>query len=908
MSKHQKHRRSRKHAAAGGRQTRHIETGCERDYRGLCEMAVRGDHARTQQMYDLLLTRTSQVRLQALIANDQAALRALAGDTQAARNGFEAALRIDAQCEPARANLELLREQVPGLFETELHVDAADSAQTIDVPSNDGTKNTLIHTPRPSSSGGEGPEVSGDQIESTSKRTIDSPTVRPTVPISAPLTPALKKPLTPNPSPLADGGRGEKKDDQSKPLQQRVSAGARPSIVNVHRSFLPNEIRPVPNGVKVAILSFLFNWPSTGGGIIHTVELAQFLAKAGFDVRHFYAKFPEWGVGTVETKLPFPSQVIEFDASNWNTPSIQSRFRAAVDAYKPDYVIITDSWNFKPLLAEAMQGYPYFLRLQAMECICPLNNVRLLPEAGGQVRQCVKNQLADPATCAHCLLDRGHQSGGLHQAERQLSGVDTDKYSERLLRAFRDAEAVLVVNPLTQGLVGPFAKRTRVVTAGMDPARFPWPSGEEVRQHGSELGGKKKILFAGLVEELMKGFHVVHEACARLWRSRTDFELIATGDPAGAVDEFTRFVGWVSQKELPRQLRAADMLVMPTIAQEALGRTAVEAMAAGRPVIASRLGGLPFTVIDGKTGLLCNPGDPADLAEKIEVLLDHPELRERLGLEGRLGFVRDYSWEGIVERHYVPLLSPSRSQLQSLSQHRSPRPSPLAARGEGVTGGLKLSLIVSVLESYEVLRRQLMHLNSVLTDECELIVVDDGSEPSLLQTCDSVAKSYAFRLIFTGDRRPWTQPKARNLAASVAHADRLVFFDIDHVITRSVIDACLNYRGDKLHWRRRPGILDENGSIVTDQTVLEAHGLAHELPDVHVNSFMIRRDLFDLLGGYDERFCSSYGGDDVDFNDRYARLCELGVAKRDEVMGEGFAYPDPSLDGGKMFHSLPRVV
>ena len=60
-----------------------------------------------------------------------------------------------------------------------------------------------------------------------------------------------------------------------------------------------------------------------------------------------------------------------------------SKFR-----FNPDHVIITDSWNFKPLLAEAVREYPYILRLQAMECICPLNNVRLLPLGDGQFGQC----------------------------------------------------------------------------------------------------------------------------------------------------------------------------------------------------------------------------------------------------------------------------------------------------------------------------------------------------------------------------------------------------------------------------------------------------------------------------------------------------------------------------------------
>jgi glycosyltransferase involved in cell wall biosynthesis len=164
-----------------------------------------------------------------------------------------------------------------------------------------------------------------------------------------------------------------------------------------------------------------------------------------------------------------------------------------------------------------------------------------------------------------------------------------------------------------------------------------------------------------LVEELMKGFAVLHEACARLWRKRQDFELVATGEPPGQVDAFTRYVGWQSQEDLPRHLRAADVLVMPTVAQEALGRTAVEAMAVGRPVIASRLGGLPFTVVDGLTGLLCSPGDPDDLARKIERLLDDPELRQRLGLAGRRRFEEHYAWDVIIERHYRPLLCRKRA-------------------------------------------------------------------------------------------------------------------------------------------------------------------------------------------------------------------------------------------------------
>src|SRR5262249_41740940 len=149
-------------------------------------------------------------------------------------------------------------------------------------------------------------------------------------------------------------------------------------------------------------------------------------------------------------------------------------------------------------------------------------------------------------------------------------------------------------------------------------------------ERGPGAGRKLSVLFAGIVDEWMKGFRVLHEACARLWRTRQDFELVATGDPPGRVDAFTRFARCQSQEDLPKLLAPRDVLAMPTVAQEALGRTAVEAMAAGKPVAASRIGGLPFTVADGATGLLCEPGDSDDLAAKLATLLDDRGLRERM--------------------------------------------------------------------------------------------------------------------------------------------------------------------------------------------------------------------------------------------------------------------------------------
>ena len=95
-----------------------------------------------------------------------------------------------------------------------------------------------------------------------------------------------------------------------------------------------------------------------------TPRPCRFLTRAGYEVRHFYARYPDWGIGKVSEPLA-ASEAIEFDAAGWNVAEIQAQYRSAVDSFRPDYVAITDTWNMKPLLAEAMRGYPCLLLYQA---------------------------------------------------------------------------------------------------------------------------------------------------------------------------------------------------------------------------------------------------------------------------------------------------------------------------------------------------------------------------------------------------------------------------------------------------------------------------------------------------------------------------------------------------------------
>jgi hypothetical protein len=239
-----------------------------------------------------------------------------------------------------------------------------------------------------------------------------------------------------------------------------------------------SRLQQLPGRVRVAVLSLLFNWPSTGGGNMHTAGLVEFLGRDGFDVRHFYASHPAWGIGRVASEQLPASTGTEFGESEWNVPEIGRRFRAAVDSFDPDYVVISDTWNMKPHLAGAMRGYRTFFLMQAQECLCPLNNLRLIGIGPAQVEQCPRNQLATPQVCHQCLAERGHHAGALHQVERSLAGVGTTEYDQLLSQSFQDAEAILVLNPITATMLEPYARRVCIVPWGIDPARFPWPTDE----------------------------------------------------------------------------------------------------------------------------------------------------------------------------------------------------------------------------------------------------------------------------------------------------------------------------------------------------------------------------------------------------------------------------------------------
>jgi glycosyltransferase involved in cell wall biosynthesis len=185
-------------------------------------------------------------------------------------------------------------------------------------------------------------------------------------------------------------------------------------------------------------------------------------------------------------------------------------------------------------------------------------------------------------------------------------------------------------------------ERIEIVPSGVDTASFAALDGASARAAlGLVPGGEVLAIVASL--HMRKGHAVLLEALAQLARAgRTPVCLVAGTGPEGeSLQDRARALGvagqlrWLGQvADVRPVLAAADVVVMPSLA-EGLGVAAIEGMAAGRPVVASAVGGLPELIADGVQGLLVPPRDPAALAAALARCLDDAALRVRLGAAGR---------------------------------------------------------------------------------------------------------------------------------------------------------------------------------------------------------------------------------------------------------------------------------
>jgi D-inositol-3-phosphate glycosyltransferase len=216
---------------------------------------------------------------------------------------------------------------------------------------------------------------------------------------------------------------------------------------------------------------------------------------------------------------------------------------------------------------------------------------------------------------------------------------------------------------------GANARGVSVVPGGVDLTVFR-PGGRAEARRALGLGGEPVLLFVGRIQRL-KGIDVLIRAAHELREDGSPVTVLVVGGiPRGThgrvsdeereiarlralTDELdlgrvVRFEGAIDQHRLPSYYRAADVTVMPST-YESFGLVAVESLACGTPVVASRVGGLPTVIRDGDNGLLVPWRHPRLFADKIRQVLTDPALARRLSRNG-LETARQYGWATVAER------------------------------------------------------------------------------------------------------------------------------------------------------------------------------------------------------------------------------------------------------------------
>jgi glycosyltransferase involved in cell wall biosynthesis len=180
----------------------------------------------------------------------------------------------------------------------------------------------------------------------------------------------------------------------------------------------------------------------------------------------------------------------------------------------------------------------------------------------------------------------------------------------------------------------------------------------------SPVPGAPHALFVGRLEPV-KGAHVLVEAFSSVARRRPGARLILVGDgtqrPAleksvsdhGLAHQI-RFSGWLQGPELTAAYRESSLVVIPSVWPENFPTVALEALGAGRAIVATAVGGIPELVTPGRNGQLVAPGDASALADALDQLLGDPLRRQAMGARSA-ELARAYDLAPFLdqlERHY----------------------------------------------------------------------------------------------------------------------------------------------------------------------------------------------------------------------------------------------------------------
>ena len=228
------------------------------------------------------------------------------------------------------------------------------------------------------------------------------------------------------------------------------------------------------------------------------------------------------------------------------------------------------------------------------------------------------------------------------------------RYRWLLAPLMRRVRARLAVSDAARRTVARhFPGHYEIVPNGIDVDRFRHPAARPAAMPDH----LRSILYVGRLEP-RKGVDRLIQAITIVRQHAQDTRLVIVGEgpdrarletAAREAGIDARFTGRVSDDALPAYYLAADVVCSPALGDESFGIVLLEAMAAGRPIVATRIEGYEELLAGAGSARLVDADDAAALAREITLLLDSPELRRTLGARGA-AFARAYDWSTVAQR------------------------------------------------------------------------------------------------------------------------------------------------------------------------------------------------------------------------------------------------------------------
>lgn len=300
----------------------------------------------------------------------------------------------------------------------------------------------------------------------------------------------------------------------------------------------------------------------------------------------------------------------------------------------------------------------------------------LLPMIAVSLRRAIRTRLATQpydVVHAHWVLPNGWAASSV--AKRAgvpvvvtSHGSDVAMAERHILlasvarRTFRRVAAVTATSDdLRRRAIGLGADPQDATTTyiGVDAGLFaPRPARREMRQLLGAQDGDLLVVSVGRLASV-KGFEHLIAAAARL--PRVTLAIVGNGELRAELERLIQtsgarvvLTGGMPHERVADVLAAADVVVVPSVVDsrgrvDATTSTALEALASGRPLIATSVGGIPEVVRDGENGLLVPQKDPAALATAIDRLRADPELCQRLAVQARKSAVEQHSWDASID-------------------------------------------------------------------------------------------------------------------------------------------------------------------------------------------------------------------------------------------------------------------